>query len=358
MDTVVYVPYGQKVEYALTLKKSISDVYEYKDIAIVLSFFVRSVHDNDKVTVSATFRPSCTAVEIDKPLENWVFNAGDAFNEDNTTNPMTISMFGYNRAFSSFEYFRLEYRKSTSSTWTRLRSYYNTQELLDAAIAEGEDQGTLITANTTNFAWDIGALGLSDGQYEVRVVSKCSNGTEYISDAIRGTVDLHVPVQFGTPTPTDGILGAGEDLRLQFSEDVLYSPSLSKIEIKGETNQQEIDHNVSIYFEGANNTLTIEKPDITEGSFSIEFWMKNLTATSGVLFAQENGLKVSLNNGMLAWTHGGKTLSKAIAADGAFHHYTLTYSQDNNKLSIYQDDQDLGSMEDASINVIPTITPW
>lgn len=346
--TVVFVPYGEKVEYALTLKKSLSDVYEYKDIEIVLASLCDRSRINQRVRVSAVFRPSCTAVMIDEPLENWVFNAGDAINLDNTTNPMSIAIFGYNRAFSSFEDFRLEYRKATSSTWTRLRTYYNTQALLDQAIAEGEDQGTLITENTSRYSWDIGALGLADGQYEVRAVSGCSNGTVFVSDVIRGTVDLNVPVQFGTPAPTDGILGAGEDLRLQFSENVLYNSALSKIEILGETNQQEIDHNVSIRFEGVNNTMTIEKPDILPGSFSIGFWMKNGTSGSAMVFEQLDGLQVALQNGVLQWTFGGQTLAKPIAGDQAFHHYTLTFNADEHAMKIYQDDQELGFLLNAA----------
>lgn len=346
--TVVFVPYGRKVEYALTLKKSITDVYEYQDIDIVLASLCDGDLIREKVTISAVFRPSCTAVTLDSPLENWVFNAGDAYNPDNTTNPMSVAMFGYNRAFSSFENFRLEYRKATSSSWTRLQTYYNTAQLLDEAELEGEDKGTVITGSTTNFPWDIGALGLSDGQYELRAVSTCSNGTVFVSDVIKGTVDLNVPVQFGTPTPTDGILGAGEDLRLQFNENVLYSSALSKIEVQGETNQQDIDHNVSLYFEGAGNTATIEKPNILAGSFTMEFWMLNRTPGSGVLFQQADGLRVALNNGVMEWTFGGQTLSKPIAQDQAFHHYTLTYSEANKWMKIYQDDQELGILQNAA----------
>jgi hypothetical protein len=346
--TVVFVPYGSKVEYAVTLKKSISDVYEYKNIDIVLASLCDGSLINQKVTISAVFRPSCTAVMIDNPLTNWVFNAGDAYNIDNTTNPLNVSMFGYNRAFNSFQNFRLEYRKATSSSWTRLKTYYNTQALLDAAVLQGEDQGVLISANTTNFAWDIGKLGLSDGQYELRAMSTCSNGTTFISDVVKGTVDLNVPVQFGTPTPTDGILGPGEDLRLQFNENIFYSSALSKIQIQGETNQQDIDHNVSIHFEGAANTLTIEKPNILPGDFSIEFWMQNQTIGTGILFDQADALRVALNNGIMQWTLGTQTLSKAIAKDIGFHHYTLTYNASNKTMKMYQDDQEIGSLQNAN----------
>lgn len=346
--SVVYVPYGRKVEYALTLKKSISDVYEYNNIDIVLASLCDGAFVNQKITISAVFRPSCTAVNIDNPLENWVFNAGDAYNIDNTTNPLNIAIFGYNRAYASFENFSLEYRKATSSSWTRLKTYYNTQALLDEAILGGEDNGMLIGANTTTFPWDIGALGLSDGDYEIRAVSSCSNGTIFVSDVIQGTVDLNVPVQFGTPAPTDGILGPGEDLRLEFSENILYSSAISKIQIQGETNQQEIDHNVSIHFEGASNTVTIEKPNILPGDFSVEFWMQNLTSGSAVLFHQNNAFRVAINNGVMQWTFGNETISQPIANDRAYHHYTLTFNETNKTLKIYQDDQELGATQNAS----------
>lgn len=346
--TVVFVPYGRKVEYALTLKKSISDVYEYKDIDIVLASLCDGSSVNQKVTISASFRPSCTAVNIDNPLENWVFNADDAFNIDNTTNPMSISVFGYNRAFGSFENFRLEYRKATSSSWTRLKTYYNTQALLDAAVLQGEDNGVLITANSTAYAWDIGAVGLSDGVYEIRAVSSCSNGTIFVSDVVPGTVDLNVPVQFGTPTPTDGILGPGEDLRLEFSENIVHSSAISKIQIQGETNQQDIDHNVSIHFEGAGNTAVIEKPNLSGGDLSLEFWMQNLTEGSAVLFEQSDAFRVAISNGVLQWTLGDEKISQPIAEDKAFHHYTLTFNAASGTMKIFQDDHELGVTQNAS----------
>ncbi|WP_040397028.1 LamG-like jellyroll fold domain-containing protein [Cesiribacter andamanensis] len=347
---VVFVPYGQKVEYALTLEKSLSDVYEYKDITIVLGSLCDPLNEYATVQVSAIFRPSCTAVQIDRPRENWVFNTGAAYNLDGTTNPMPVALFGYNRAFSGFQKFTLEYRRATSSSWTRLQTYYNSQELLEAAQAQGEDQGSLISANTTHFAWDIAGMGLADGPYELRVISYCSNGTEFISDVIRGTVDLNAPQQFGTPSPANGILAAGDDLRVRFSEPVTFNSALSKIEIKGETNQQQIDHNVSVYFAGTANTLLIEQPNVVAGDFALEFWLKSQTA-NGVLMEQAGGLKVAIENGQLAWTHGGKTIIKPMAQDGAFHHYTLTYHQATDQLRMYQDDRVLGALEGAGVQL-------
>ena len=345
--TVVTVPFGETVEFALTLEKSISDVYDYQDIIIVLSSLCDS-EINAEVTIGASFIESCTQVEIDRPLENWVYNANDAFNADNSTNPLNISMFSYDRSYTGFEKFRLEYRPTSASTWTRLYTFYNTDDFFNEATAAGEDQNEVISENTSTFSWDIGALRLADGNYELRAISQCTNGTEYISRNIAGTVDFNVPVLFGTPTPIDGILGAGEDIRVRFSEDILYNSAISKIEIKGETNQQEIGHNVSLHFEGVDNTLVLENPSLTDSDFSIEFWMLNQTSGSGTIMSQADGLSLIIGSGLLQWTFGGKVLTVDYATDDLFHHYTLTYNDAFDRMSIYLDDLELGSIENVT----------
>ncbi|BDD12019.1 hypothetical protein FUAX_44510 (plasmid) [Fulvitalea axinellae] len=340
--TVVNVPYGQEVPFLLTLRKSVSDVYDYENINITLASLCEPIDLIDTVTVTARFAPSCSGVVVSKPLENWVVNHNIAFNDDGTTNATVIELKDYDRDFGGMERMVLEYRNAKSPSWTRLHTYYNTTEGYNEAVTANQDQISLLETAKVTFAWDIGEADLPDGEYEVRATTYCANGTEYTSKAIRGTVDLNVPVQFGTPSPTDGILSAGEDLRLRFSEEVLYNSAISKIEIKGETNQQKINHAVSAYFEGAGNNVVIPKPKIVNGDFSMEFWLRDLTnGAAATLVVQDNGMRVDLNAGQIHWSIGDQTLSTAIADDELFHHYTLTYSQENGTLRIYQDDSEL-----------------
>ena len=357
--TIIFVPYGQKTEFALTMRKSIADVYDYKNIRITLASLCDGIIDEQDavliskggkstVLVSASFRPSCTQVKIQEPLENWVFNATDAFNSDNTTNPLKLSAFGYNRNYNSFEKFNLEYRSVTSSSWTRLKTYYNSSALYNTAAANGEDNIQQITSTQSDFFWDIGGLGLADGKYEVRAISYCGNGTTFISDPIRGTIDLNVPVQFGTPAPTDGILGPGEDLRVRFSEPVFYNSAISKVQIKGKTNQQEIDHAVTVRFDGSQSTMVIDRPNILKGTFTMEFWMNHSTSGSAVIMEQPGTLKVSLASGALSWKFGQYTVTGQIATDQAYHHYTLTYDALTGKMRIYQDDRELAFISGAA----------
>lgn len=345
--TLVSVPYGEKVFYTMTLGKSISDVYDYENIRVVLQSTCDGEAVSDDVLVSAHFIPSCTEVVIDAPLENWVYNMDVAYNQDGSTNPLPIKLIGFNRTFNSFQKIDLEYRLATSSTWTRLHTYYNTQSFYDEAINTGADANTitLIDSPTLNFPFDIADRKLQDGNYEIRARSTCTNDTDFISEPILGRVDLHAPQRFGTPLPTDGILSSGEELKVSFNENIFYNSAVSNIEIKGETNQLPIDHNVSLYFEGTANNAIIEKAGITSGDFTIEFWMNNsTTAPNAMILEQADGLKIGLNNGELYFTLGGITTQGLIANDNLYHHYTLTHNNGTGEISIYQDDAEIAGV--------------
>lgn len=349
--TVVFVPYGQSVPYKMTLGKSVSDVYDYENIRVVLESRCDSNVYSD-VFVTAKFAPSCTEVALKAPLDNWVFNNRAAFNTDGTINKLPVEITGFNVAFNSFKKIDLEYRLASQSTWTKLQTYYGSQEEFNAADNSGEQAITLISnTDKPSFAFDIVGLSLPDGNYQLRARSTCTNGTQFVSEVITGRVDLNAPVRFGTPLPTDGILGAGEDLRVSFNEDIFFNSAGSKIEITGATNQLPINNNVSLYFEGANNTVSIEKPRIVTGDFSLEFWMKNATvASNATIFSQQEGLNIGIVNGEMAATLGGLTATGPIASDNLFHHYTITFNNDTGSLSIYADDKEIGG--ETGLNTI------
>jgi len=346
--TVVFVPYGEKVEYAMTLGKSISDVYDYEDIRIVLE----SRCDNDvfsEVFVSAHFVPSCSEVELSAPLNNWVFNNNSAYNTDGTINTLPIQLASFDVGFNTFKKIDLEYRLASSPTWTRLQTYYGSQEMYDAAVLENETEISLIESSELNYLFNIVDLQLSDGNYELRAKSTCTNDTQYISEIISGRIDLTSPQRFGTPLPIDGILGVGEDLKVSFNEPVFYNSAISTIEIKGQTNQLPINNNVSIRFEGPNNTAVINNPRITSGDLALEFWMNNSTVDSNALIiSQQAGLKIGLNNGQIFFTLGDETTQGAIIDDGLYHHYTFTHKNSTGELRIYQDDTEIAASTGVS----------
>ena len=337
--TIVHVPYGKEVIYKMTLGKSISDVYTYDSIKVRLESLCDGEAVSSSVYVSAKFVPSCSQVIVSIPLSNWVYNRETAFNSNLTTKPLIINLTGYSTSFGSFKKIDLEYRLSTAPNWTRLHTYYKTKVFMDAGT-ETSEKDTIGSQSTLSYAFDIAKLSLPDGNYEIRARSSCTNNTEFISDLSTGRVDLTAPVKFGTPLPIDGILGSGEDLKVSFNEPVTYNTAVSLIEIKGQTNQLKIDHNVSLHFEGPNNTAVITDPKIASGDFALECWIKNsTTAASATLLNQSGGMKIELVNGKILASINGINAEGSLAADALFHHYTFSYINSTNELSIYVDDQ-------------------
>ena len=317
-------------------------MYDYKNIKIYLASSCDPVHVYSEVEVSAHFIPSCSQVVVSAPLNNWTYNREEAYNLDGSTKPLKVTMIGFNTNFASFKKIDLQYRLATSPNWSRLHTYYGNQAFYDTAVLNGESKISLISSPSLTYLLDIPALQLQDGVYEIRARSSCTNDTEFISDVITGRVDLHSPQKFGTPLPINGILGVGEDLKVSFNENIFYNAALSTIEIKGQTNQLPIDHNVSLHFEGLTNTAVINSPKITCGHLTIEFWLNNNTqAATASIISQEDGLNIGLDNGQISFTLGGVTAKGGIAKDNLFNHYTLTHKNSTGEISIFENDKQI-----------------
>jgi hypothetical protein len=348
---IVYVPYGERVIYKMTLRKSISDVYDYEDIRVMLRSLCDGDESSDRVIISDTvfvtahFVPSCSDVVVNAPLSNWVYNM------DADAQPINISLNGFNTSFANFHKIDLQYRLASAPNWTGLHAYYGSQQSYDDALQDGESASQISVINdpTISYALDIADMQMQDGEYEIRARSSCYNGTELISDVVTGRVDLNAPQRFGTPLPVDGILGHGEDIKVRFDESVFHNSAVSTIEIKGETNQLPIDHNVSLRFEGQQDTVVIERPGFGAGDFTLEFWMNNSstsTADTAYIVNQVGGLAIGLSSGKLLITlFGIDTITakstKPIANDGLFHHYTFTYNTNTGDLRIYEDNAEI-----------------
>ncbi|MCD8435617.1 T9SS type A sorting domain-containing protein [Tenacibaculum dicentrarchi] len=336
------MPYNEPTEYLLTLNKSVGDVYKYEDIIVQF----KSTCDTEivsSVRLSAFFTPSCSSVNVSSPVNNWVFNIDQAFNNDNTSNSLPIKLVDYNLNYESFEKIELQYRLISSPSWTNLHTYYTSQNHLDASGST--TNVSLINTPEINYNWDIVGKKINNGNYEIRAISNCMNGTTYTSDVITGRIDLDAPVVFGTPTPTDGILSYGEDIVVRFNQPISYNQAVSLIQVTGQTNQQEINHNVSANFNGASNTVKLDNPLFQTGDFTLEFWMNNNTKTANAtILKQENGVNIALKNDQITFNFAGNTTSGTITNDDLFHHYAFVYNASEGSISIHEDSSNIATL--------------
>ena len=340
--TIVNIPAGQTVTFTMTLKKVKQDQFDYRNIKV--SF--QSLCDGSatsSVLVSASFVPACSPVSVTVPSNNWLLNRNTAY-DGNNTKPLNITLAGYNTSFTSFQKINLEYRLQGTPNWTGLKTYYKNAADTATAIQGGDNNAALITGNQLNYSWDIAGQGLSNGSYEIRARTSCYNSTAFESPIILGTVSLDAPVVFGTPTPKNGILGIGDDITVRFNKPIKTNGTVTRFEFLVQQNQLPVSHQVSLAFNGISNTATLNKPYITTGDLSIEFWMKNASPTgTSTLISQSGGLKVELIDNVLKYTLGGQSISATILKDGNYNHYTLTYNSTIPKLSIIENDRELAA---------------
>jgi len=340
--TIINIPAGQTVTYTMTLKKIKQDQFDYKNIKVSL----QSLCDGSvtsSIFVSASFVPACSPVNVTVPTNNWLLNRNTAYDGSNTK-PLNIALAGYNTSFTSFQKINLEYRLQGTPNWTGLKTYYKNATDTIKAIQGGDNNIAMINGNQLNYQWDIAGLGLSNGTYEIRARTTCYNSTAFESPIIVGTVSLDAPVIFGTPTPKNGILGIGDDITVRFNKPIKTNGTVTKFEFLVQQNQLPVSHQVSLAFNGITNTATINKPYITTGDFSIEFWMKNASPSgTSTLISQAGGLKVELIDNVLKYTLGGQSVSASILKDGNYNHYTLSYNSTIPKLSIIENDKELSS---------------
>lgn len=329
----VYLPFNETVSLPFEISKSsASDVYDYPAIKVYLKNSCNS-SPLDTVEFAVDFKKSCSRVALSAPEANWIFNRSEAFSVDangnTTTNALPITISDFNIDFSGFKKIELQYRNESSANWIKLQTYYGSQALMDEAA---DDSGIVISASEAEytFNWDIVGDQIPDGNYEFRAITFCTDDITNSSSIISGTVNLNPPVLFGTPNPSDGILDVGEDISLRFNEAV-FEGGTTQVKVTGLSNQQDIDHSVSVYLDGSTNQIELPNQNLPNGSFTLQFWFKNATTGSGTFISQQNGINATLDGNELTFSVGDHAVT-AVINPNQYNFYSLVYQDDSTPL--------------------------
>ncbi|MEL6844962.1 MAG: hypothetical protein AAFP02_17270, partial [Bacteroidota bacterium] len=198
---------GQSIPVTLTVERG-PEAYNYEDLEIYL--FAPCETDRadlmgiepdslfeQGISISAYFIESCSDVNISAPGEGWVIDP--SFNDR-----MSINLNGYDLDHSQLEMVRVQYRPSNGNgAW------------INVAEVPKDSLGELYEV----VVWDVSAL--SDGPFELRAVTQCSGGLPSgISDIVSGRLEREPPALLGSPSPSNGILHAADQIYIEFTEDI------------------------------------------------------------------------------------------------------------------------------------------
>jgi hypothetical protein len=160
----------------------------------------------DTVYISAHYVPSSSPVKME--LNRTLLNTS-------TGADLNITFNSFDRNYYNLKAFRVQYMKQGDADWTTLKEYL-------VNVEEGQQlssmQAVLPEAADVTFTYDMSSE--ADGKYTFRVLSASTYGTgesTLVTDAIEVIKDMSRPMVFGTPKPTTGFLGMGDDIEITFN---------------------------------------------------------------------------------------------------------------------------------------------
>ena len=279
---LIKIPAGETVTKALQLTQTNLGILNYKNVGIVLAS--QSQYDNtstweqiaDTVYVTAHFAPSSSAVDMSLSRTTINTSAGEK---------LTISFDKFDRKYLNLKAFRIQYQKQGDTDWTLLREYFVDKKDLTA-------NNQMLPEGST-VSYDLDMHSYSDGKYLFRVVSVCTYGTSEIyntSKEIALVKDMQKPRALGLPTPTNGVLTAGDDISLTFSENILKGELTKDMNflVTGVLNGAKVDHATALYLaDMAEAAKTEADINLSDKSFAFDLWIN--AKKSGTILSHGSG---------------------------------------------------------------------
>lgn len=279
---LIKIPAGETVTKALQLTQTNLGILNYENVGIVLAS--QSQYDNtstweqiaDTVYVTAHFAPSSSAVDMSLSRTTINTSAGEK---------LTISFDKFDRKYLNLKAFRIQYQKQGDTDWTLLREYVVDKKDLTA-------NNQMLPEGST-VSYDLDMHSYSDGKYLFRVVSVCTYGTSEIyntSKEIALVKDMQKPRALGLPTPTNGVLTAGDDISLTFSENILKGELTKDMNflVTGVLNGAKVDHATALYLaDMAEAAKTEADINLSDKSFAFGLWIN--AKKSGTILSHGSG---------------------------------------------------------------------
>ena len=225
---------------------------------------------------SAHFVPTAGKVNISSPGNKWVVNTESPYDGKYKAWYMPVRIDGFDVNYRGFDHIELQYKLSTQGDkdWVSVCSYYADKELM----AKASGVTDTIPENGTIIAPFYGDVDPVEQYYDLRAVNYCRHGNGFLtrsSEILTGIKDTRLPVAFGTPEPTDGILGIGDDIKITFSEPIAanHLRNINNFEVLGQLNSQDISTSTCLTFNGQGIALSQASRNLSGKSFTLDMML-------------------------------------------------------------------------------------
>ena len=222
---------------------------------------------------SAHFVPTAGKVNVSSPSDKWIVNTESPYDGKRKQWYMPVKIDGFNVNYRGFDHIELQYKLSTQGEkdWVNVCSYYADKDLM----AKASGATDTIPATGTIIAPFYGEADPIEQYYDIRAVNYCRHGNGFLtrsSEVLSGMKDTRLPIAFGTPEPTNGILGIGDDIKIQFSEPIAanYLRNINNFEVLGTLNSDDVTTSTSLSFNGDAAAISQGNRNLTGKDFTVD----------------------------------------------------------------------------------------
>ena len=261
----IYLNHNETVTKVLTIRQTDQSILNYDGIKIRFCSQYQPAIINSDVTLNARFKPSSSPVNlvIDEPVLNI-----------ETGNSLAMKVTDFDRSFKSLKFVGVQYRFAGNTGWTPLYQY-----LVNPADTAKYDYPVLPTSGDLPLSLDMQSeASYPQGTYTFRAFTAADfdNQDVYVySDEVTVIKDNIAPRPLTTPTPSSGILGFGDDMSIEFTEDIVPGYVGDKnVIVTAVLNDRPIDHEVSYQLVPRAPAGRTRNPIFLSGDFSLDFWLK------------------------------------------------------------------------------------
>ena len=208
----IFIPAGETVKKVITVRQTDQSVLDYENIELWFSSAYQAIKIHDIAKLSVHFKPSSSPVElaITEPVVNCQTDSAR----------LEMKVKGFNRQFKNLKNVGVQYRFQGNTQWTALHTWVTNK-------ADSLNANYNLLPATGDLPLELKMISdqsYPEGNYEFRAFTTTPYGNEQVqvySDVINVVKDITRPINIFTPTPANGILGYGDQLVIEFNEDIV-----------------------------------------------------------------------------------------------------------------------------------------
>ena len=322
---------SETTQKVITIRQTDPSVLDYEGIKIRFTSQYQPVTIYDEVTLNAHFVPSSSPIDlvINEPvlnIETLTRNEGD----------LEMKLTNFDRLFKGMTKVGVEYRYEGSTSWVRpdtltfLVNREDSAKLHDQVLPATGDLRLRFNMKDDNF--------YPQGSYTFRAYTTTMYGREDVnrySSEITVVKDNMRPRNLTTPEPTNGILRYGDNIVVEFNEDIVPGyVSDNNIIVTAKLNGQPLQHEVAKQLHPYGDEQYTENPLYMNGDFSIDCWLKWMDAGS-ILRIGNGYYSISIDaDGHIVLVMGdSRIVSKDVLPKDVWTYIVVSYKSSDNTVT-------------------------